>query len=54
MENACPYFNERYGIGGAQWILENYGIGLGDFQGVAMKYLERNTLKNSQQNKAEM
>jgi hypothetical protein len=25
---------------GAQWILDNFGIGLGDFQAVAMKYME--------------
>lgn len=30
----------EYGMDGAQWILDNYGIGLGDFQSVAMKYME--------------
>lgn len=30
----------EYGLDGAQWILENFGIGLGDFQSVAMKYME--------------
>ena len=33
----------EYGMDGAQWILENFGIGLGDFQAVAMQYMtERN------------
>ncbi|MDR2662928.1 MAG: hypothetical protein LBC31_08035 [Treponema sp.] len=27
-----------YGLDGAQWILENFGINLADFQSVAMKY----------------
>jgi hypothetical protein len=30
----------EYGMDGAQWILDNFGIGLGDFQAVAMKYME--------------
>lgn len=30
----------EYGLDGAQWILDNFGIGLGDFQAVAMKYME--------------
>jgi hypothetical protein len=30
----------EYGMDGAQWILDNFGIGLGDFQSVAMKYME--------------
>ena len=30
----------EYGLDGAQWILDNFGIGLGDFQSVAMKYME--------------
>lgn len=29
----------EYGLDGAQWILENYGITLGDFQSVAMQYM---------------
>lgn len=29
----------EYGLDGAQWILENFGIGLGDFQTVAMEYM---------------
>lgn len=38
----------EYGLDGAQWILDNFGIGLGDFQGVAMKYMEeRNQNFNS-------
>ncbi len=30
----------EYGMDGAQWILDNFGVGLGDFQSVAMKYME--------------
>jgi len=30
----------QYGLDGAQWILENFGINLADFQSVAMKYME--------------
>jgi len=30
----------EYGYDGAQWIQENYGISLGDFQTVAMKWME--------------
>ncbi len=29
----------EYGLDGAQWILENFGISLGDFQTVAMQWL---------------
>jgi hypothetical protein len=29
----------EYGIDGAQWIAENFGISLGDFQAVAVRYL---------------
>jgi hypothetical protein len=29
----------NYGMDGAQWILENFGITLGDFQSVAMQYM---------------
>lgn len=29
----------QYGLDGAQWILDNYGITLGDFQSVAMQHL---------------
>ncbi|MDR2125278.1 MAG: hypothetical protein LBP63_00420 [Prevotellaceae bacterium] len=31
----------NYGLDGAQWILDNYGIGLGDFQSVAMQYMPK-------------
>jgi hypothetical protein len=34
----------EYGLDGAQWILENYGINLADFQAVAMKYGEENKI----------
>ena len=38
----------EYGMDGAQWILENFGIGLGDFQAVAMHHMtERNKNYNS-------
>jgi hypothetical protein len=30
----------EYGLDGAQWILDNYGISLGDFQAVAMKHMQ--------------
>jgi hypothetical protein len=30
----------EYGYDGAQWIQDNFGISLGDFQGVAMKWME--------------
>ncbi|MDR2081726.1 MAG: hypothetical protein LBP54_07585, partial [Campylobacteraceae bacterium] len=30
-----------YGLDGAQWILENFGITLGDFQSVAMQYMPK-------------
>ncbi|MDR0800942.1 DUF6620 family protein [Fluviicola sp.] len=30
----------QYGLDGAQWIQENFGINLGDFQAVAMKWME--------------
>jgi hypothetical protein len=40
----------EYGMDGAQWILDNFGIALGDFQAVAMKYMtERNQDWNSEQ-----
>ena len=29
----------QYGLDGAQWILDNYGISIGDFQAVAMEYM---------------
>ena len=39
----------EYGMDGAQWILENYGITLGDFQGVAMQWMEvRNQSSNDE------
>ncbi|MDR2126169.1 MAG: hypothetical protein LBP63_05010 [Prevotellaceae bacterium] len=31
----------NYGLDGAQWILDNYGIGLGDFQSVAMHHMSK-------------
>ena len=34
----------NYGIDGAQWILDNYGITLGDFQAVAMEYMTARNL----------
>lgn len=38
----------EYGLDGAQWIVENFGISLGDFQQVAMKWMEeRNKNWNS-------
>ncbi|MCG2618012.1 hypothetical protein LZZ85_27160 [Terrimonas sp. NA20] len=30
----------EYGYDGAQWIQDNFGISLGDFQGVAMKWMQ--------------
>ena len=30
-----------YGIDGAQWIEDNYGVNLGDFQSVAMMYMNQ-------------
>ncbi|MBP5983190.1 MAG: hypothetical protein KA734_05675 [Fluviicola sp.] len=30
----------EYGLDGAQWILDNFGVGLGDFQAIAMKHME--------------
>jgi hypothetical protein len=33
----------NYGLDGAQWILDNFGIGLGDFQSVAMQYMSKRT-----------
>ncbi|RZJ51486.1 MAG: hypothetical protein EOO19_00455 [Chryseobacterium sp.] len=39
----------EYGIDGAQWILENYGINLADFQSVAMQWMtEQNQNWNSE------
>ncbi|WP_343307579.1 DUF6620 family protein [Chitinophaga niabensis] len=39
----------EYGLDGAQWILDNYGITLGEFQGVAVKHMEKqNQQFNSQ------
>ncbi len=29
----------EYGLDGAQWILDNYGVNLGDFQSVAMQWM---------------
>jgi hypothetical protein len=40
----------EYGIDGAQWILENYGINLADFQSVAMQWMtEQNQNWNSEE-----
>jgi hypothetical protein len=33
----------NYGLDGSQWILENFGIGLGDFQSVAMQHMAKRT-----------
>ena len=55
-----PYFYEElagarqaayeYGLDGAQWILDNYGINLGDFQAVAMQHMtERNQRFSSEE-----
>jgi len=41
----------EYGLDGAQWILENFAISLGDFQAVAMEHL---TLQNQNWNSEEM
>lgn len=41
----------EYGLDGAQWILENYAISLGDFQAVAMEYA---TKQNQNWNSEEM
>jgi len=39
----------EYGLDGAQWILDNFGISLGDFQSVAMQHMtERNKDFNSE------
>jgi hypothetical protein len=37
----------EYGLDGAQWILENFGINLADFQSVAMQYGEENKRMDS-------
>ncbi len=36
----------EYGLDGAQWIVDNFGINLGDFQEVAMKWMTERTGKN--------
>jgi hypothetical protein len=37
----------EYGLDGAQWVLENFGIPLGDFQQAAMKHMQsHNVLSN--------
>ncbi len=41
----------EYGIDGAQWILDNYGINLGDFQAVASEY---GKIQNQQWNSEEI
>jgi hypothetical protein len=39
----------EYGLDGAQWILDNYGVTLGDFQSVAMQWMnEQNRNFNSE------
>ncbi|MDR2122469.1 MAG: hypothetical protein LBP34_05020 [Flavobacteriaceae bacterium] len=42
-EELCGARNAAYtyGLDGAQWILENFGISLGDFQSVAMQYMPK-------------
>ncbi|MDR2790484.1 MAG: hypothetical protein LBB59_05870 [Campylobacteraceae bacterium] len=42
-EELCGARNAAYayGLDGAQWILENFGITLGDFQSVAMQYMSK-------------
>jgi hypothetical protein len=44
-EELCGARNAAYayGLDGAQWILENFGISLGDFQSVAMQYMSKRT-----------
>jgi hypothetical protein len=37
-----------YGLDGAQWMLETFGINLGDFQSVAMQYGEENKKLDSE------
>lgn len=39
----------KYGLDGAQWIQDNYGITLGDFQGVAMKWMTHNNQIDSRE-----
>lgn len=41
----------EYGLDGAQWIQENFGISLGDFQSVAMQWL---TKQNQEWNSADI
>ncbi|EDM38058.1 hypothetical protein PBAL39_00547 [Pedobacter sp. BAL39] len=38
-----------YGIDGAQWIQDNYGINLGDFQAVAMKWMTQSDYNDMHQ-----
>jgi len=38
----------EYGLDGAQWIQDNYGINLGDFQNVAMQYLQKRNLEDGE------
>jgi hypothetical protein len=42
-EELCGARNAAYtyGLDGAQWILENFGITLGDFQSVGMQYMSK-------------
>ncbi|MDR2638226.1 MAG: hypothetical protein LBC09_00130 [Helicobacteraceae bacterium] len=42
-EELCGARNAAYsyGLDGAQWILENFGISLGDFQSVGMQYMSK-------------
>ncbi|MDR0664238.1 MAG: hypothetical protein LBF86_01765 [Helicobacteraceae bacterium] len=44
-EELCGARNAAYayGLDGAQWILDNFGIGLGDFQSVAMRYMPKSS-----------
>lgn len=39
-----------YGLDGAQWILDNFGINLGDFQSVAMQWMEIQNKEMQQSN----
>ena len=47
--NAARTAAYEYGLDGAQWILDNFGINLADFQSVAMKWMtSRNQQFNSE------
>ncbi len=38
----------EYGMDGAQWIQDNYGINLGDFQSVAMLHLQKQNVEDGE------